>query len=378
MNKDLVTISRLALAGNEADIRLFLAKFIRKMKKDDPETTDELEKLLKQVPPKRNTALRKNVMDMPQEANHRLADISEEVFKYLKVWDSTESLESLLLSDELESSLGIVIEEHLPQNLEILHSNNLKPVSSIIFQGPPGVGKSLTAKWLAKKLKLPLYILDLSSVMSSYMGQTGNNLRLVLDFAKSNPCVLFLDEIDAIAKKRGDNSDVGELKRLVTVLLQEIENWPDTGMLIAATNHHELLDPALWRRFDLDLNFGLPSEAQIQKSLEVLFGEDYKFFKSWNVLLQIKFQGLSYSLIKREVNKLRKMKLMYKDNLSKNMICDYLTKDISKLSKQEQIQLSVDLVLKQKLSQLKVSNLTGVSRDTLRKKIAQYTGDVNE
>lgn len=372
MNKDLVTISRLALAGNEADIRLFLAKFIRKMKKDDPDTTNELEALLKQVPPKRNTTLRKNVMDMPQTENNHLADKSEEVFKYLKVWDSSESLDSLLLSDELEASLGLVIEERLPKYLEMLHANKLKPVSSIIFQGPPGVGKSLTAKWLASKLQLPLYILDLSAVMSSYMGQTGNNLRLVLDFAKSHSCVLFLDEIDAIAKKRGDNSDVGELKRLVTVLLQEIENWPDSGMLIAATNHQELLDPALWRRFDLDLNFGLPNEAQIQKSLEVVFGKDYQFFKTWDALLQIKFQGLSYSLIKREVNKLRKMKLMYNDELSKKMICDYLTKDINKLSKQEQIQLSVDLVLKQNLSQLKVSKLTGISRDTLRKKIAQY------
>lgn len=376
MNEDLVTISRLALAGNEADIRLFLAKFIRKMKKIDPDTTTELEKLLKQVAPKRNSILRKNVMDSAQVANPFLNVASEEVFKFLKVWDSTDSLDSLLLSDDLESSLGMVVEERSPKNIEIFKKNNLKPVSSIIFQGPPGVGKSLTAKWLAKKLNLPLYILDLSSVMSSYMGKTGNNLRQVLDFAKSIPCVLFLDEIDAIAKKRGDNSDVGELKRLVTVLLQEIENWPDSGMLIAATNHQELLDPALWRRFDLDLNFGLPSEAHIQKSLEVLFDKDYKFFKSWEGLLKVKFQGLSYSLIKREVNKLRKIKLMYEESLSKNMILEYLISDISKLSKQEQIQLSVDLVMKQKLSQLQVSNLTGISRDTLRKKIAQSKGDL--
>lgn len=371
MNKDLVTISRLALSGNEADIRLFLAKYIRKMKKNDPETTTELEQLLKMDSPKRNTTLRKNTMDLNKENSIFLNEPTEEVFKFLKVWDNTESLEELFLAEDLQDSLDDVIKERSSDNLTVLHAHGLKPISSIIFQGPPGVGKSLSAKWLAQKLGLPLYILDLTSVMSSFMGQTGTNLRTVLDFAKSKPCILFLDEIDAIAKKRADNADVGEVKRLVTILLQEIENWPVTGMLIAATNHKELLDPALWRRFDLDLTFIVPNENQINKSLAKLFGNDDTFFKPWNALLKIKFQGLSYSLIKREVVKLRKIKLLYGEDLAKNMITKYLISEMNQLSKQDQIQMAVDLVTKHKLPQLKASNLTGVSRDTLRKKLMQ-------
>src|SRR5690606_4093789 len=91
---------------------------------------------------------------------------------------------------------------------------------------------------------------------------------------------------------------------------QEIEDWPENSLLIAATNHQELLDPAIWRRFDLDLLFDLPTEDQLENSLEKLFFDDYKFFKAWSDLLKVKFKGLSFSLVKREVMKLRKIKLM--------------------------------------------------------------------
>ena len=127
----------------------------------------------------------------------------------------------------------------------------LSPTRSAIFVGPPGVGKTLTARWLASQLGVPLYVLDLTAVMSSLLGRSGTNLRAALDFAKRSPCVLLLDEIDAIAKRRSDDTDIGELKRLVTVILQEVDEWPATGLLLAATNHAELIDPALWRRFDL-------------------------------------------------------------------------------------------------------------------------------
>lgn len=367
MNEDLVTISRLALAGNEADIRLFLAKYIRRMKKYDPETTAEIEKLLKLEPTKRSHALRKNTPDYFPESKETID--SNEVYKFLKVWDSNEPIEELLLSENLKNSLVSVVQERLPNNLESLRKHDLKPISSIIFQGPPGVGKSLSAKWLAKELNLPLYILDLTSVMSSYMGKTGNNLRLVLDYAKSQECVLFLDEIDAIAKKRADNSDVGELKRLVTVLLQEIEDWPENSLLIAATNHQELLDPAIWRRFDLDLLFDLPTEDQLENSLEKLFLDDYKFFKAWSDLLKVKFKGLSFSLVKREVMRLRKIKLMNSLEDSEVLITQYLTPDLKDMSKNQQIDFAVNLVVNHGMSQLKASKLANISRDTLRKKL---------
>ena len=153
-----------------------------------------------------------------------------------------------------------------------LASLGLAPTRSLLLTGAPGVGKTLTARWIARELNRPLLLLDLSAVMSSFLGRTGNNLRYVLDYAKSVPCVLLLDELDALAKRRDDTIEVGELKRLVTVLLQELDDWPPTGLLVAATNHPDLLDPAIWRRFDLTIEIPLPQDELIEKAIVAQLG----------------------------------------------------------------------------------------------------------
>lgn len=138
----------------------------------------------------------------------------------------------------------------------------LEPPKALLLKGPPGVGKTLTARYLAHELSLPLITVELAALMSSLLGQTGQNLRQLLDHGRSFPCVLLLDEFDAVAKRRDDQSDIGELKRLVNVLLLELERWPDTGLLVAATNHPQLLDPAVERRFDLTLTLVLPGQEE--------------------------------------------------------------------------------------------------------------------
>ncbi|WP_235036208.1 AAA family ATPase [Arthrobacter sp. 18067] len=134
----------------------------------------------------------------------------------------------------------------------------MTPSHSALLSGPPGVGKTLASRWVAEQVDLPLVSLDLAAVLSSYLGTSGRNIRDVLDFAKSTPCVLLLDEFDALAKARDDDSDVGELKRIVNVLLVELDRWESRSFLIAATNHAQLLDPAIGRRFDRIINFPLP------------------------------------------------------------------------------------------------------------------------
>lgn len=133
---------------------------------------------------------------------------------------------------------------------------------TLLLSGPPGVGKTMTGRWLAQALSLPLVTLDLSSVVSSYLGSSGRNIKAVLDYAKSGPCVLLLDEFDAIAKRRDDDADIGELKRIVNVVLVELDRWPDTSLLVAATNHPQLLDPAIARRFDRSLELAMPGLAE--------------------------------------------------------------------------------------------------------------------
>lgn len=165
-----------------------------------------------------------------------------------------------VLAGEAQQQIEQVIKErHAAERLE---AAGLMPIRSVLMSGPPGVGKTMTAAWLATQLGLPLYTLDLASVMSSFLGRTGANFRAVLEHAQREPCVLLLDEFDAIAKRRDDDADVGELKRLVTVILQTIDDWSPLSLLVAATNHGELLDPAVWRRFDLTVNLPLPAYEQ--------------------------------------------------------------------------------------------------------------------
>ncbi len=356
-SNEMLEIARLALEGKSSDVRLYLAKLIRKARKDDPEYASKLEELLKTDPARSGSILRKNQPEreevMQREESSLLRTIQD-------------SVSPPLLDGSLKAQLQQILMER--QFTEKLKHKGLSPASSIIFQGPPGVGKSMTANWLARQLDLPLYVLDLTAVMSSLLGKTGSNLRSVLDFAKSHPCVLFLDEIDAIAKKRSDESDVGELKRLVNILLQEIENWPSQGLLIAATNHPELIDPALWRRFDLDVVFSLPSKDNVKKAIVEFLGVDVNDFSHLIDFLVDSQKGESYSNIKRTINRLRKLKLIDPEEFE-NSSFKYLIPNLDDLSRQDRIHFAVKLVSDFAFPKQKAARLLGVSRDTIRKRI---------
>ena len=222
----------------------------------------------------------------------------------LKVFKDDPDREQPLLSLDLEETLSQLIQER--RQTKRLASMGLNPTRSAIFVGPPGVGKTLTARWLASQLGVPLYVLDLTAVMSSLLGRSGSNLRAALDFAKRSPCVLLLDEIDAIAKRRSDDTDIGELKRLVTVILQEVDEWPATGLLLAATNHAELIDPALWRRFDLVINFKAPEMPAVKQAIKRFLGPDYALFGRWIDILTFAFNGESFSDIERDLQRFRR------------------------------------------------------------------------
>lgn len=171
-----------------------------------------------------------------------------------------------ILTTDADRAIDALIQERV--RAAELRALGVVPSRSVLLTGAPGVGKTMTAAYLAAALKLPLLEVDLAAVMSSFLGRTGQNLRQVLDFARQQPCVLLLDEFDALAKRRDDQTDVGELKRIVNVLLLELEAWPEHGVLIAATNHPELLDRAIWRRFDVVVPLQLPDLPARRRILE--------------------------------------------------------------------------------------------------------------
>lgn len=144
-----------------------------------------------------------------------------------------------------------------------LEKNGLGVRRSLLFYGPPGVGKSLTAEALGNELGLPVYLVRFETIIGAYLGQTAINLRQIFQFAESTPCVLLIDEIDALGKQRGNPLDVGELDRVVIALMQELEHSQPKGLVIATSNVPKQLDQALWRRFDLVVEFPAPSRAEL-------------------------------------------------------------------------------------------------------------------
>jgi SpoVK/Ycf46/Vps4 family AAA+-type ATPase len=144
-----------------------------------------------------------------------------------------------------------------------------------LIYGPPGVGKTELARYIAAQLQLPLITARSDSLISSFLGSTAKNLRMLFEHARSRPCVLFLDELDSVAKLRDDQHELGELKRVVVSLLQNIDALDNQVIVLAATNHHHLLDSAVWRRFRYKLELGLPG-FEARRQLFKLFLDGYE------------------------------------------------------------------------------------------------------
>jgi len=362
VQSDLAQLIRLALAEQTEDVRLFVARLVRKYRNTDPELAEQMDLYLRAKTPRSSAPMRK-VMQ-PALPTQTLPVDDESRLSLLKVFKDEPSREQPLLSLDLEETLSQLIQER--RQTERLASMGLSPTRSAIFVGPPGVGKTLTARWLASQLGVPLYVLDLTAVMSSLLGRSGSNLRTALDFSKRGPCVLLLDEVDAIAKRRSDDADIGELKRLVTVILQEVDEWPATSLLLAATNHAELIDPALWRRFDLVINFKAPEMPAVKQAIKRFLGQDYALFGRWIDILTFVFNGESFSDIERDLQRFRRAVALGKAS-DADLIEEFVKSRALVLERQGRIDLAVLLAKQTRLSQHTISDITGVSRDTIRK-----------
>jgi SpoVK/Ycf46/Vps4 family AAA+-type ATPase len=168
-------------------------------------------------------------------------------------------LTDLVLPDIVRVAIDELVEEQ--QRAEVLRAHGLEPRHRVLLLGPPGNGKTSLAEAIAEALLLPLVVLRYEEVIGSFLGETAARLAGVFEFARTRRCVVFFDEFDALAKERGDEHETGEIKRVVSSLLLQVDALPSHALFVAASNHPELLDRAVHRRFQIRLELPLPGQV---------------------------------------------------------------------------------------------------------------------
>lgn len=216
---------------------------------------DDIRMLVAKLPP----ASRTNVIDIASPRGD-LADILEGGFRQERLGD-------IVLSDHTRGEVVRVLEENRAR--AALEVHGVQPRRRLLFHGPPGCGKTLASAVIAGEMGLPLMTVRLASLFSRFLGATATQLRSVFQEMPRRPGVYLFDEFDAIGQARGDAQDIGEMRRVVTAFLQFMDADQSASLLIAATNHAELLDRAIFRRFDVVLSFELPSAEALAQLLHL-------------------------------------------------------------------------------------------------------------
>ncbi len=224
----------------------------------------------------------------------------------------------IVLSKYIEKEIKGFIECYESRD-EILRAG-LDSSNSLLLYGPPGCGKTTVAQYISSLTDLPLVTARLDGLVSSLLGSTAKNIRKMFDYASKRDCILFLDEFDVIAKLRDDKNELGELKRVVNSLIQNIDSFNSNSILIAATNHHELLDPAIWRRFSRVISLEKPEKDDIEKLLKIYLGSSSNsILESTRQMEQLKniFSDFSHSDIKTVIQNCIKRSIIEKqDNVN--------------------------------------------------------------
>ncbi|SDI08939.1 ATPase family associated with various cellular activities (AAA) [Pseudomonas sp. BS3767] len=243
-SQEILELIEASLNANYTDVRQISSRIAASSTSEHP----EISKKIKQAIRRKGVPLRASGYSesLPTDPKSRSALVEEHPCPISPVF----------LNESLKKTFDTFISS--VKNYELLQENGLSGKMNLLMSGPPGTGKTLVAGHIASALSMPLYVVRLDSLISSLLGDTAKNIRSVFDFVPTKNGIIFLDEFDAIGKLRNDNHELGELKRVVNTLIQAIDSLDDKAIVIAATNHPELLDRAIWRRFPYRMRFETP------------------------------------------------------------------------------------------------------------------------
>ena len=339
LNKDLKKInnySRILAEKPEKDGQPKLAKMIIKTLENKPTSLGSMDSLIS--------------TPVDQESRMNIVDIQM----------PSENDNEIILSPNIYNKVEDYI--NLYQHQGELLKNGLEISNSLLLYGVPGSGKTSIAKYISNKTGLPLITARFDAIVSSLLGNISKNIRKIFEYADEKPCILFLDEFDAIAKARDDQYELGELKRVINSLLQNIDTFSKSNLLIGATNHPELLDKAIWRRFNTLIEVGLPNQNEVYKLIETFSKDSNNDFlndeKKTNKLIQ-NLEGKTPSYIKTLFNNVLAQKIIKnKEYLSYE---DILLEIFESKNKEYTIEDIITFLNENGVSQEKITQILNIS-----------------
>ncbi len=298
----ILSLSRMALSGDEKRVAHQIGRLREALKKSDPKQAEKLERLLSRQ--KRQQEVAPMALERMRAGNAGLRLPGETISRSTPLPHDKETgapLARVVFPDDrndpppvLESELEGAIRDLLREwdRVEELARMGVQPNMRCLLYGAPGVGKTLLARFIGRQLGLPLVEARLDGLVSSFLGTTARNIGALFDFADRYRCILFLDEFDAIAKARDDSQEVGEIKRVVNTLLQCLDARSVQGFTLAATNHEHLLDTAVWRRFEARIQMPKP-EVTARRTMLTRFLDPVRLTDSEMRMLEWLTEGMS-------------------------------------------------------------------------------------
>ncbi len=292
----------LASYGREEDFRAVAEQIIdEEEKKNNRVLARSLRKSLDAGPSRR----------VKPKALAPLIPFPEAAGDFIELIEPTHNKQAIILAPDNVRIFLSLLREY--QHEDEIRRRGLGIRSKLLFCGPPGCGKTLCAEIFAAELRLPLYIVKIDRLISSYLGETANNIRKIFEFARKQPSVLFFDEFDALARARSEDGEHSELRRVVNSLLIFIDRIQPKGFLVAATNFDQSLDPAIWRRFDEVIWFDRPNRRMAARFLRMKFKNVSLNFNPETYLQEL--DGFSYAELERVCVQAIKTSIIDRKNL---------------------------------------------------------------